>query len=220
MIRKIKIAIAEDDLVYRSLASSYIDSQSDMQVIIETSNGKKLIKEIQNEKPDVVLLDLIMPVMDGITTTKYLHQHHSDIKILILTAHSDEKTSADLLLYGAHGFSKKNKDLSHIIKDIHMIRDGHYVLKDWSLQQILISHQPKRESVAKDDIYFSEKELKILELVCKQYASKEISEALHMSKRTVEWYKTNLLQKTNLKNSVGLALYAVKNGLISSDGNI
>ena len=216
MKRKIKVAIADDDVVFRSILISHLETNPNIHVTSSVSNGKNLIKELSNEKPDIVLLDLIMPIMDGASTTKYLQERHPDIKIIILTAHSDVKTSSDLIVFGAHSFLKKEKDLNEVIDTIRLTMEGHSVFKNWSIRDILLSYLPKKEPVSINDLILSEIELQIIDLICREFSNKEISDTLHMTVKNVEYHKSKLLKKTSSETSVGLSLYAVKNGLFKN----
>src|ERR1700752_3684015 len=114
MNKKIKLALVDDNEFFRQGLTEIIHSVKDFKVVIEVSNGKELIKAIRKEKPNVVLLDLKMPVMDGLKTTEYLSKNHSDIKILILTVSSDDSILHHLIEKGANGFLKKGSDMEKI----------------------------------------------------------------------------------------------------------
>jgi DNA-binding NarL/FixJ family response regulator len=216
MKRKIKIAIVDDDPIYRQILSTYFKRFEDLKIVVNCSNGKELIENLLKQKPHVALLDVEMPVMDGRETTKYLNKNHPEIKILILTSYHDYELSNDLIKKGAHGFFIKGKGLEWVIDAIQTISKQDYYLKDWDLQKIITTTNGRKEVVFFSDIKFSDKEIKVIRLLCAEKTSKEISEKLFMSKRTIDGYRTRIYKKTNVGNVAGLVTYAMQHGLISN----
>lgn len=213
----IKLAVVDDSLFYRQALIKSLEKNKDLKIIIEALNGKDLINAIEHKKlePDIILLDLEMPVMDGVKTTEYLSRHHPDIKILILTQHNDEGISQELIKKGANGFLFKKNGLEKIVDAIYSVAKYQYYFAGWNLQKIVTAKNNVRKRLYKNKVQFSKRELEIMELICQQYTNKEISDKLYISTRTVDGHRDKLLQKTNSYNSVGLAMYAMQNGLIT-----
>jgi len=211
----IKLAIVDDDVVFRSVFSIFLRKIENVEVVLNFSNGKELITALASEKrkPDVILLDLQMPVMDGIETTEYLDKHYPDIKILILTVHNDEKISNYLIEKGANGFLKKDGDMNKIMKAINSVYECKYYFEDWDLKKIVNLNKIKNKVKSKSKIKFSKRELEIIKLLFQGYTNKEISTKLHISTRTVEVHRDKVLKKTNSRNIAHFATFAIQNEL-------
>jgi two-component system response regulator DegU len=215
MKRLIKLAIVDDNVFFRKSLANLIGSCKDFEIIIEASDGKELIHALEKQKPDVVLLDLEMPGMNGIKTTHYLSKHHPDIKNLILTMHNDEKLSHHLIEKGANGFLLKDADLNKLIDAIYTVSKHEYYFAGWDLQRIIAAKKIKKKRMLVKGTQFTGRELEVIDLICQQYTNKEISDRLFISMRTVDGHRDSILQKAQARNAVGLVMYAIRNGLIT-----
>lgn len=217
MKKSIKIAIIDDDDLFRSVLAALIKPYKDIEVILSGANGKDLMEFLKKGQPDLVVLDLDMPVMDGIKTTNYLCKEYPDIKILILTGHTNNEFYNYLIGKGANGFLPKTNNFSLIVDAIYSIAKNGYYLTKPSLEDSIVA---KKTNVAFDILkpsVFSKREIQIMELICNQYTNKEISGKLFLSIRTVDGHRNKLLQKANVRNTVGLVLYAIRNNLIKDE---
>jgi len=213
----INVAIVDDDPIYRAILKAQFKRHSKIQIIFEASNGKELISLLRKHKIDIVLLDLNMPVMDGTETLKYLTKFYRGLKTIILTVHTNKLQSYDLIINKAWGFLHKNKEIDKIADSIYTVYNGvYYIGGSWDLPQILIeekqSAEPKKikvKSIIKATAIFSPREMQILKLIYNQYTTKEISEKLYISMKTVDWHRDSMLQKTGSKNIVGLIRYVI-----------
>ncbi len=214
MKKPIKLAVVDDQQLFRQGLLSLIREYGEFEVIIEASNGKEFIEEMKKEKPDVVLLDVEMPVMDGSAVTEYLNKKHPNIKIIILTMHDDEELVLYLAKQGAHGFLLKDSDIDTVADAIFQVMEGkrHFEKKIAGLLLQGVVKSKKKADVI--DVHFSDKEIMVLKLICKEYTNKEISEKLALSQRTIEGYRESLLQKTASRNTAGIVMYAMKHNLL------
>ena len=212
MNESIKLAIVDDSPFFRTGLIHLIQAHGNLKIIMECSNGKELITVLKEAKqmPDIILLDLEMPVMDGIKTAKYLSKHYPKIKILILTIHQDYRIIRHLL-DKVNGFLKKEKNIDKVLDAIHTIYQHDFYFAGLDFKKIITDNKP----VSASKVNFTKRELEVLRLICQQYTNKKISAKLFISIRTVHGHRENILKKTNTKNATGLVIYAVKHNLIS-----
>jgi DNA-binding NarL/FixJ family response regulator len=184
------------------------------QVVGEASNGREFI-ELQKEKnADMVLLDLQMPIMNGIEASELAIKEFPDLKIVILTMFDDEEYIDKMMNIGVHGFLLKNITKELLDQALQSIAAGntYYSPELWSYFGKKFSEQKKDE---KTNLQFTKREKEILQLICDGLSNKEISEELFISERTVIGHKSNLLSKTNCKSTISLLSFAIKNKLVT-----
>jgi len=211
----IKLAVVDDSLFFRAGLVSLIQSQKNLNVIIESSNGKELIDTlaIRSEMPDIVIMDLEMPVMNGFKTIDYLLKYYPEIRILVLTGHNDARFLHHLIDKGVNGFLVKDtKKIDKVTEALNVIYMFKYYYAELDMKKIMSTKNPILQG---EEIVFTKRQLQIVELVCQQYTDKEISKKLFISERTVHGHKTVIFKKTSTHSTLGLAMYAVKNNLIS-----
>lgn len=213
----IKYAIADDHKIFRQGLRYALADDHKLKIIGEAEDGMKLLELIETQKPDVVLLDLKMPGFDGIETTKKVRSTYPDIKILILTTYDDEHFILHLLELGANGYLLKNAEPDEIKKAIHCVFDNDYYFNDLVSKTMLktITQQNKASLRFKEDIKLNERETEVLKMICQELTTTEIAEKIFLSPRTVEGIRTGLIDKTGVRNTAGLVLYAIKNGIVS-----
>jgi DNA-binding NarL/FixJ family response regulator len=215
----IKLAIVDDDEISKEILAIYLQKIKNIKVIITVSNGKELENVLIEQKqiPDVVLLDLEMPVMNGKETIEYLSLHYPAIRVLILTVHRDERISNELIEKGANGFLMKGSDMNVIMKAINTVYGCKYYFEEWDLKKIVAIKNEKKDTTLPNGIKFTDIELEVIKLLCKENTNQEISDKLFMSKRTVEGYRSRIYKKTKVSNTAGLVIYAMQYGLITID---
>jgi DNA-binding NarL/FixJ family response regulator len=213
---EVKVAIADDHKIFRKGVILSLRHYSNLKFVLEAENGQELLDGIKEAKPDVILMDLKMPVKDGIETTKYLSEHHPNIFILVLTMHEDEKFVIHLMDSGAHGYLLKSTDPVEIKKAISEVLEKGYYLNNFVNRILLKKAQNKRKIIPSltNVISVSDKEKEVLRYICFEYTSAEIGEKMGISARTVESIKERLMEKFGSKNTAGLVFFAVKNNLI------
>lgn len=213
---EIKVAIADDHKIFRKGVILSLRHYSNIRFVLEAENGQQLIDNIKEAKPDVVLMDLRMPVKDGIETTKYISQFFPDIFVLILTMHEDERFVLHLMENGANGYLLKSTEPTEIKKAITDVIEKGYYLNNFVNRILLKKSQNKNKPVPslQKEIEVSAKEKQVLEYICRELTSLEIGEKMGISSRTVESIKDRLMERFGLKNTAGLVFFAVKNNLI------
>jgi DNA-binding NarL/FixJ family response regulator len=207
-IPKIQVAIIDDHQLFRNGLKFIIENEDDMEVSIEASNGKQFLDYLPNLKPEVALMDINMPEMDGVETSKRALEIYPDLHILVLSMYSDVEYYNTMIDIGVKGFILKdidNSELTEAIRRVHA--GGNYFSQELLLK--LIKNKPGEGAI---DLTPREKE--VLELICKGYSNLQISEELFISQRTVERHRSSLLFKTESKNSISLVVYAIKNNLV------
>jgi DNA-binding NarL/FixJ family response regulator len=216
----IKLAIVDDDELYKQVLKSYIKQCDDINITIDAANGKELINLLPKKKPELILLDLEMPVMNGIETLEYLAKQYPDIKVLIFTIHNDDGLFNYLIEKGANSFLPKDIGIPKIIEAIYAVNKVGYYFANIDLKKIIVAKKNINLNLLPSKISFSKRQIEIIQLICQQYTNKEISQKLFISQRTVDGHRTNLLQKAGVKNTVGLILFAIKNNLIDESNFI
>jgi DNA-binding NarL/FixJ family response regulator len=212
----IKVAIADDHKIFRKGVILSLKVYHNINFILEAENGEELIKGIEKEQPDIVLLDLKMPVKDGIETTKYLNKHYPQIRILILTMFEDERFVGHLMESGANGYLLKSTEPAEIKQAIIDVMNTGFYLNNF-VNRVLIKKNYAKQKFnpnLNSEIVISEREKEVLSLVCMEYTAQEIAQKMDISPRTVEAIKDRLMERFGVKNSVGLVFFAMKNGLI------
>jgi DNA-binding NarL/FixJ family response regulator len=205
---KISVAIVDDHQLFRNGLKFIIENEDDMEVVIEASNGKQFLHYLQNLKPEVVLMDINMPEMDGVETTQRALEIYPDLQIIVLSMYDDVEYYNTMIDLGVKGFILKDIDNDELADALRKVNNGgSYFSQELLLR--LIKNKPTA-----DGIDLTRREKEVLELICKGYSNMQISEELFISQRTVERHRSSLLFKTNSKNSVSLVVFAIKNNLV------
>lgn len=211
----INYAIADDHKIFRQGLKIALKDEH-LHCIGEAGNGKELLTLLADNKADIVLLDLKMPDMDGIETTKQLREKYPDVKILILTMFDDEHFIIHLMEAGASGYLLKNAEPAEIKLAIHAAMENGYYFNDLVSSTMLknLMNKTKRQPTFKETVELNDKERTVLQLICEQYTAAEIAEKIFLSPRTVEGIRSTLLEKVGVRNLAGLVMYAVKSGIV------
>ena len=211
--KTLKILIVDDHEFFRNGLKMVVNRLKYATVVGEASNGQEFI-ELQKEKEaDLVLLDIQMPIMNGIEASEIAIMEFPELKIVILTMFDDEEYIEKMMDIGVHGFLLKNITKDLLDQALQSIAAGntYYSPELWSYFGKKFSEQKKEE---KTDLQFTPREKEILQLICDGLSNKEISEELFISERTVIGHKSNLLAKTNCKSTISLLSFAIKNKLV------
>jgi DNA-binding NarL/FixJ family response regulator len=207
------IVIVDDHLLIAKALTEIIDKFSKYEVLYETGNGEELMQRFRQKKniPDIVLLDVSMPVMDGFATAQWLKENHPAVRILTLSMQDDEKTLIRMIKCGANGYLLKNIHPAELEKALDILVAKGFYYPDWATSTVLMSIAAgeKQNDVAAQ---FNEREMELLRYVCTEMSYREIGEKMFCSPRTVESYRDSLFEKLHLKTRVGLAVFAIKNG--------
>jgi DNA-binding NarL/FixJ family response regulator len=212
----IKVAMVDDHILLRNALASLINNSDNCSVVIECSNGKELISKLKNSTPlDLVILDLNMPEMDGHQTALYLQKNHPELKVIMLTMYDSELALIRLLKAGVKGFMKKDihpTELMHAIQSVH--EQGYYYSAQTS-SKLAGLFRDEESSHAIDKILLSDQEIEFLKFVCSELTYKEVAVQLKMNPRAIDGMRDNLFTKLDVKSRVGLAIYAIKHGIVS-----
>lgn len=215
--KRINVAMADDHILLRNALATLINNTEKCKVIYEASNGKELIDKIKLDNyPDVVILDLNMPIMDGQETATYLLKNHPQIKVLMLTMFDSDLALIRLLKAGVKGFMKKDihpSELIHAIQTTH--ENGYYYSPQTSSKLASLFRDSDEKSKSLDKIMLSEGELEFLKFVCTEMTYKEIAVNLKMNPRAIDGMRDNLFTKLDVKSRVGLAMYTIRHGIVS-----
>lgn len=217
MTEKFQIAITDDEALFRKGMNMILSYEEDFEVVFEAENGLQLLDRLSQAErlPDVILLDLQMPEMDGVDTLKAVNKAYPELKVIILTSHYNNSMILKLVEEGASAFMPKNVNPDELVETIKnvAVKGFHYnAYIVQLLRERMLFGKPKRKATL-DELTNREKE--ILMLICDQHTNKEIAEKLFISSRTVEGHRNKMLDKTQSKNTVGLIIYAIENGLVS-----
>jgi two-component system response regulator NreC len=212
-VSTLRIFLADDHVVLREGLRSLVNAQSDMMVVGEAGNGRTALQQAREIQPDVVIMDVSMPDLNGIQVTERLKRSCQKIMVLILTAHDDGGYLRQLLEVGASGYVLKKAAADDLIKAIRVVSAGGVYLDPSLAGKVVGGYLGKRglrNNSARNEI--SERESEVLRLVAWGYTNKEVAGYLRISVKTVETHKANLMQKLDLKSRVEIVRYALRQG--------
>ena len=216
----ITIIIADDHVLYRAGVKTALSSKRDIKVIAEADNGQQLMILLKAVQPDVILLDIQMPMMDGITSLPEIKKLYPDIKVIMLTMMDDHSMISKLMELGANSYLSKTSDSEIIYEAIRTCHEQEYYFNDMTNKALLHNLRNRNQVIPSkllpEDARLTEKEIMILKLMCEEKSTREIAVAVDLSPRTVEAIRDKLKTKTGSKSTAGLIMYAVKHKLISA----
>jgi two-component system, NarL family, invasion response regulator UvrY len=213
---KIQVAIVDDHNLMRVALVNFVSSFKEFHVVFDAGNGKDFIEKIAvNSLPDIVLLDINMPLMNGFETMNWLKKHYPQVKVLALTMNSDEGSIIKMLRLGAKGYITKNAEPEELKLAIHSIYEKSFYLSAAISGKVIAGlNNGMNEEELSRDIFLTQKEREFLYLVCSELSYREIAQEMNMSQRTLEDYRTALFEKLDVRTRVGIVLSAIKNDLI------
>ena len=215
-MKKIKIAIADDYSIYRDGLKVGLLQDSNFEIILEAANGEELLEKMEHNIPDVIIMDLKMPVMDGMEATKLARKKFAEVKILVVSMYDDDKFIIHLMEIGANGYLLKNADSDEIRKAIYTVYENGYYFNDIVskalLKKLVIKGNLKPSF--NQNIELTEREQDVLKLICAEKTAAEMGQQLFLSQRSIEGIRLRLIEKVGVRNTAGLVMFAVKNGMI------
>lgn len=220
MSEKIRIVLVDDHAVLRAGLTALLNAEADMAVVGEAGDGAASLSVVVDRQPDVVLLDINMPNMSGLEALSELRKVAPKSRILILTMHDDQTYLRQALSQGAAGYVLKQAADSELLTAIRTVYHGGAFLHPSHAQALLAptATTGAGQSATNDDLsILSERELEVLKLIALGHANKEIAEMLYLSVKTVETYKTRIMEKLNLTSRAALVRFALKHGLLTAD---
>lgn len=211
----IKIIIADDHQMFIDGIKALLLNEKDIKLVGEALSGKEAIAGVTKERPDIILLDINMPDMDGIETTRELRKNFPDIKIIILTMHNNYEFISTLVSEGASGYILKNTGKVELIKAIKTVYSGSTFFSVAVTETIMKNLNRKPEEEKLGAVQLTKREKEILILIAQELSTKQIAEKLFISVNTVETHRKNLMAKLHAKNVTGLVKFAIQVGLIN-----
>ena len=213
----IRLVIADDHEIFRDGLALMLSKQNTVVLAGQAGDGEELLRVVEETQPDIVLTDIKMPRLGGIAASRILVQRHPRLKIIALSMFDEEDLIVEMLEAGAKGYLLKNADKREILDAILTVHDGSiYYCKHTTAQLASLIVKSKFEAQKKyHEPLFTEREKEIIRLICRQHTAQEIGVLLYLSKRTVEGYRTRILEKMEVKNTAGVVIFALKHHLIS-----
>jgi two-component system, NarL family, response regulator NreC len=228
----IRVMLVDDHDVVRAGLKAYLETQEGILVVAEADSGEVAIRTVQQAQPQVVVMDITMPGMDGLEATRRLKELYPECKVLALTVHADQQYFFEMLSAGAVGYVTKQVAAEELVAAVRAVAHGHVYLQPalavWLLDDYrrLLAQLPEdtHDGTGKDtpghslDV-LSKRELQVLEAVAEGYTTSQIGEQLGISPKTVARHRERMLKKLNLHSSTALVSFAIRSGLIDLDGN-
>jgi len=216
MSAEIKVAIADDHKIFRKGVILSLRHFPNIKFVLEAENGEELLNNIAAANPHVVLMDLRMPIKDGIEATKFISKNYPHIAVLVLTMHEDDKFVTHLMENGASGYLLKSTDPAEIKKAIMEVAAKGYYLNNFVNRILLKRAHSKARSIPSlnSSIEVNDKEKDVIRYICMEFTSQEIGDKMGISARTVESIKERLMERFGVKNTAGLVFFAVRNDLV------
>lgn len=216
-MKKFKVYIADDHTLFRKAMVNLLKSFDRVYEVRDAENGKELLSMIKTDKPDVAIVDLQMPVMDGAETCENIITKYPDVKIIILTMHDSEKFILHMMETGVHAFLLKNTEPDELEKAIYSVAEKDFYHND--LVAAVLRKNVKEKKAGQRPVFrqteLTDREKEILILTCQELTIREIGHKLSLSENTVRNHRVNIMEKIGVNNTVGLVKYAYETGLIS-----
>lgn len=207
---KTTVALADDHTMFRRGLVSILKPYKHIEVVFDAANGQELVDYIKlaDTRPDVCIIDINMPEMNGYDTAKYIRRHFSEIKMLALSMYDDEDNIIKMLRYGAHGYLLKAVEPDILVEAIATVRTNGFYHSELITNDILNSIHDA------ENVKFTSSEIDFMKMACTEMTYKEMAISLAISERTVDGYRERLFNKLNVKSRIGLVLYAIRNNIV------
>ncbi|PWU02772.1 MAG: DNA-binding response regulator [Bacteroidetes bacterium] len=214
----IRVIIADDHILFRAGVKTALSMKRDIRMVGEADNGMQLLNLLKHVQPDVILLDIQMPIMDGITTLPEIKKLYPEVRVIMLTMHNDHSMISKLMELGANAYLTKNSDSEVIYEAIKTVFEQEFFFNALTNKALIDGLRTKRQAdnAHPAEVKLTEKEIHILKLMCEEKSTKEIADMVDLSPRTVEAIRDKLKSKTGAKSMAGLVMYAVKAGILEN----
>jgi two-component system invasion response regulator UvrY len=209
----IRVLLADDHSIVRAGLRRLVEDAGDMAVVAEASDGREAINKVQESLPDVAVIDLSMPGMDGLEVVGRLRSRHPKLPVLILTMHEEEQYVIRAIGVGAKGYVTKRSAAEQLLKAIRKVHAGGHILSE-SASEALAARMAKGAGARSPLDTLSTREIQVLRGLALGKSNREIAETYHVSTKTVDTYRARLLKKLNLKNNAELTRFAIQNGIV------
>ncbi|HEY0652384.1 MAG TPA: response regulator transcription factor [Chryseosolibacter sp.] len=216
MKKQLKIFIADDHTLFRKAMVNLIKTFENVAEVKDAENGKELLTLMKYQQPDVAIVDLQMPVMDGTETCENIFSKYPEVKVIVLTMHDSEKYILHMMEMGVHAFLLKNTEPEELEHAINAVIEKDFYHNDLVASVLRKNLRDKKQGHRPTFATFelSEREKEIVMLVCQEMTIKEIGQKLNLSENTVRNHRTNIMEKVGVNNMVGLVKYAYDTGLV------
>lgn len=214
---KIKVLLVDDHTVVLKGLAFFLSTQEDLELVGEANNGQEALMKVEETQPDIVLMDLYMPEMDGIEATACIKKEYPNVKVLVLTSFSDQAHVLPALKAGASGYILKDVEPDQLVEAIHSAYKGNIQLHPDIASSLLSQTLPQEEAEVPSNIHvdvLTARENEVLQLLAKGMSNKEIASVLVITEKTVKAHVSSILSKLQLSDRTQAALYAVKNGIV------
>ncbi|HZH95299.1 MAG TPA: response regulator transcription factor [Flavisolibacter sp.] len=214
---QIKVAIADDHKIFRDGIKMALSGRDHIKFLWEAEDGKDLIHKVQMKQPDVLLMDLRMPEMDGVNAISLLRKEYEELKIIVLTMYDDQEMITKMMEMGANAYLTKTTDPDEIYQAIITCMNDDFYFNDLVNKAVLLKLQHKKtvRQFYPNPVKFSEKELNILKCIAEDKTTEEISKVVFLSPRTIETIRQKMKEKVGAKTIAGLVMYSTRNKLIN-----
>ncbi len=213
---QIRVVLADDHTILREGIRSLLEPEDHIEVVGEAETGKEAVQKVEELEPDVILMDISMPEMNGIKATSEISEKYPDVKILILTMHDEEGYVQPIIKAGASGYVIKRTATRELVSAIEAVVQGNTILHP-SVTDRLLEGESSAGGSKDGDMYdgLTDRELEVLTLIAEGLTNQEIADELYISIKTVQAHRANIMDKLGLNDRVALTKYAIKKGLIS-----
>ncbi len=216
MTTPIKVAIADDHKIFRDGIKMALKEREFLKILWEAEDGKDLMHKLEIKLPDVLLMDIRMPELDGVNAINLIRKEYEGVKIIVLTMYDDQEMITKMMEMGANAYLTKTTDPDEIYQAILTCMNDDFYFNDLVNKAVLLKLQHKKNvrQYYPTPVKFSEKELKILKCISEDKTTEEISKDVFLSPRTIETIRQNMKQKVGAKTIAGLVMYAMRNRLL------
>ncbi len=213
------VLLVEDHTIVRKGLRSLLESEADIRVVGEAENGREAIEKVDELRPDVVVMDIGMPGLNGLEATRQIKKRFSDVQVLILTVHTGEEYILQILRAGASGYLVKQAAPAELISAIQAVHRGQAFLSPSISKKVLEDYVQRAEATARGDSLerLTDREREVLQLIAEAYSTREIAEQLHISIKTAETHRAHLMEKLGLHSTAELTRYAIRKGVVTLD---
>jgi two-component system response regulator NreC len=216
---KIKVLIADDHVIVREGLRALLEAEPDIEVVGEAKDGEEAVNKTIEVQPDIVLMDITMPVMNGLEATRQIRQHTPDVKVLALTMHESDEYFFKILEVGASGYFVKGGSSSELISALHTVWNGNVFLYPTMAKKLLSDYLQRVRTGTDKESYdgLTSREREVLKLIAEGYTNQEIAERLVLSPATVQTHRANMMAKLGLHSRTELIKYAIRRGFVNLD---
>ena len=219
MSDRIKIILADDHRIFRKGLKSLLSERENIEVMAEADNGDEAVDAVRKHKPEIVVMDIAMPKMDGIEATRHIRERFPDTEVIVLSMHAKKAYIDQVLKAGAKGYVLKDSDEENLLSAIDTVHTGGYYLDSPVADQVLSDYfrDKSKGGLKKQADPLSDREKEVLRLLAEGHSNQEVADTLYISRKTVENHRANIVRKTGIQGQVGLTKYAARIGLIDLD---